>query len=252
MSDDVGRSGFRPDAPSGHYQRHSDSVLDFAERQSQFYKLQVGSSRKQDSSRSTFDMCVVPGHEVFNAEVEGNAGLSEQLCHATPTSGLPKNYHEHPVVKRNPNEDVFPVAWHMNAVPHPFTDSVVGIWFVNLLSGQRHPVCIVRKRIVCQCGCRVWCTYYTVSVFVEWCLRCLADGVFPSTRHDGAPAGTRMKRSAQLAGTRMKRSVQLTPKSVVTGLSSARDLAFQRGRVRTARAPVAQCREPASFHLHIF
>ena len=49
------------------------------------------------------------------------------------------------------------------------------------------PMCIVRKRIVCQCGCREWCTYYTVSVFVEWCLRCLAGGVFLSTRHDGLP-----------------------------------------------------------------
>ena len=75
MSDDVRRIGFRPDAPSGHYQRHLDSVLDFAERQSQFYKLQVVGTRKQDASRSTFDMCVVPGLEVFNAEVEGDAGL---------------------------------------------------------------------------------------------------------------------------------------------------------------------------------
>ena len=110
MSDDVRRIGFRPDAPSGHYQRHLDSVLDFAERQSQFYKLQVVGTRKQDASRSTFDMCVVPGHEVFNAEVEGDAGLSERLCYAKTTNGLPKNYHEHPVVKRNPHEDVFPVA----------------------------------------------------------------------------------------------------------------------------------------------
>ena len=107
MSDDVIRIGFRPDAPSGHYQRHLDSVLHFAERQSQFFKLQVVGTRKQDASRSTFDMCMVPGHEVFNAEVEGDAGLSERLCHAKTTNGLPKNYHEHPVVKRNQHEDVF-------------------------------------------------------------------------------------------------------------------------------------------------
>ena len=56
MSDDVRRIGFRPDAPSGHYQRHLDSVLDFAERRSQFYKLQVVGTRKQDASRNTFDM----------------------------------------------------------------------------------------------------------------------------------------------------------------------------------------------------
>ena len=90
MSDGVRRIGFRPDAPSEHYQRHLDSVLDFAERRSQFYKLQVVGTRKQDASRSTFDMCVVPGHEVFNAAVEGDAGLSERLCHAKTTNGLPQ------------------------------------------------------------------------------------------------------------------------------------------------------------------
>ena len=110
MSDDVRRIGFRPDAPSEHQQRHLDSVLEFAERHSQFYKLQVVGTRKQDDSRSTFDMCVVPGHEVFNTEVESDAGLPERLCHAKTTNGLPENYHERSMVKRNPNEDVFPVA----------------------------------------------------------------------------------------------------------------------------------------------
>ena len=86
MSDDVGRSGFRPDAPSGHYQRHLDSVLDFAERQSQFYKLQVVGTRKQDTSRSTFDMCVVSSSVTRN----GPAGCSQittsiQWSNGTPT-----------------------------------------------------------------------------------------------------------------------------------------------------------------------
>ena len=36
-------------------------------------------------------------------------------------------------------------------VPYSLTDSVVEIWLVNLLSGQRHPMCIVWIRIVCQC-----------------------------------------------------------------------------------------------------
>ena len=49
MSDDVRRIGLR---------RHLDSVLDFAERQSQFYKLQVVGTRKQDASWSIFDWVV--------------------------------------------------------------------------------------------------------------------------------------------------------------------------------------------------
>ena len=97
--DDVGRIRFRLDAPSGHYQRHLNSVLDFAERQSQFYNLQVVGTQKQDASRSTFDMCVVPGHEVFTAEVEGDAGF----VGATLSR-------EGEVVKRNPSRRKFSVA----------------------------------------------------------------------------------------------------------------------------------------------
>ena len=74
---------------------------------------------------------------MFNAEDEGDVGLSERLCRAK-TNVLPTNYHEHPVVKRNPNEDAFPVALYMAAVPYSLTDSV-GIWLVHLLSRQRHP-----------------------------------------------------------------------------------------------------------------
>ena len=201
MSDDVRRIGFRLDAPSGHYQRHLDSVLDIAERQSQFYKLHVVCTRKQDDSRSTFDMCVVPGHEVFHAEVEGDAGLSERLCHAKTTNGLPKHYHEHPVVKLNPNEDVFPVALNMDAVPYSLTDSVVGIWLVNLSSGNASCVNTVVG---------------VVHVLHRFCvcevvLRCLADGVFPSTRHDGAPLlPDSDSERAQFAGIRVKNRAACT------------------------------------------
>ena len=51
------RTGFRPDAASGHYQRHLDSVLDFAERQSQFYKLQALESRTIHGAPSTLAWC---------------------------------------------------------------------------------------------------------------------------------------------------------------------------------------------------
>ena len=62
-------------------------------------------------------MWVVSRHEASNAEVESGAGLSERLCHAKTTNGLPNNYSEHPVVKRNPNKDVFPIALHMICGP---------------------------------------------------------------------------------------------------------------------------------------
>ena len=83
------------------------------------------------------------------------------------------------------------IQWSSGTPYEAWTDSVVGKWLVNLLSGQLNGMCMGRKRIVCQCGCRVWCTKYTVCVLVEWCLRCFADGDFPchfcQTRTQSAP-----------------------------------------------------------------
>ena len=40
--------------------------------------------------------------------------------------------------------------------------------------------------MICQCGCGGWDTLWSVFNWVRWQLRCLAQGVFPHRRHDGA------------------------------------------------------------------
>ena len=167
MSDDVRRIEFRPDAPSGHCRRKTSQRDKVSSTSCRWWALE---SKTIHGAPSTCAWC------------QDTSGSMRKLkvvlgCRCVTRRRPTNNYHEHPAVKRNPNEDMFPVALHMDAVPYSLTDSVVGIWLFNLWSRQRHPMCIVRKRIVCQCGCREWCMYYTVSVFVEWCLRCLADGV---------------------------------------------------------------------------
>ena len=83
-------------------------VLYLTSQRSQFCKLQVVVTRKQDASRITFDMCLVPGRSVRNLKVMLGCRSGSSTCWTT--NGLPKHYREHPVVKRNANEDVFPVA----------------------------------------------------------------------------------------------------------------------------------------------
>ena len=51
------------------------------------------------------------------------------------------------MVKRNLKEDAFSIAFFMDAVPYSLTESVVGIWLVNLLTRQRDLMSIVRKRV---------------------------------------------------------------------------------------------------------
>ena len=107
MSDDVRRIGFRPDSPSGHHQRHLEFVPDFAEKS----VLQVagGGHSKAVRFKEHFHMCVVPGRSMRKLKVM--LGCRSGLSTCWTTNGLPKHYHEHPVVKRNANEDEFPVTF---------------------------------------------------------------------------------------------------------------------------------------------
>ena len=45
---------------------------------------------------------------------------------------------------------------------------------------------LVRKSVVCGCGCRGWCTYHSILCFLHWILCCIAAGQHPASRHDGS------------------------------------------------------------------
>ena len=73
----------------------------------------------------------------------------------------------------------------MDGVRYSITDSVLGIWVMNWVTGRRHLWGLVRKRLVCRCGCKGWCTYWPILNFIKWSLEQLKLGLFPSQRHDG-------------------------------------------------------------------
>ena len=52
--------GFRPDAPTGHYQRHLTSVLPFLRDRSKLYGITVPSYNANDFARSTHEMQALP------------------------------------------------------------------------------------------------------------------------------------------------------------------------------------------------
>ena len=98
---------------------------------------------------------------------------------------LPRIYLQHPVVTANPNEPVIPLALFVDAVPYAQNDSVLGWWGLNLLTGQRYLYGILRKRVMCRCGCKGWCGYHVLLRYTTWCLQALANRMWPHTRHDG-------------------------------------------------------------------
>eukprot|EP00969_Alexandrium_andersonii_P172564 7628423-Alexandrium_andersonii.AAC.1 len=119
-------------------------------------------------------MPVLPPNECINAEVKQDVSVSLRLREAHDEGELPEAYGRRPVVRAGGL--VLPLALYVDAVPYSTTDSVAGFWFINLITGVRHLFCALRKRLLCKCGCRGWCSYYQVFRLIEWSTRCMAEG----------------------------------------------------------------------------
>lgn len=51
---------------------------------------------------------------------------------------------------------------------------------------RRQPLFVVRKARLCDCGCSGFCSLQEIFAVVSWSMQCLANGLSPSCRHDGA------------------------------------------------------------------
>ena len=184
MPESVSRLGFRPGAPSGHYQRYLDRVLEFSKHRTKIYQLEVCGQRKSDISRTSYSLPIMPLHEIVQEDIEADPAMGIKLDEAV-ADGLPPSFHRHVVTQAHDGRAV-PLALYMDALPYTLTDSVWGIWVINILTGVRRLVAAVRKRLFCRCGCRGWCTVYPVLLSLRWSLKALAEGVYPSQRHDSS------------------------------------------------------------------
>jgi hypothetical protein len=73
-----------------------------------------------------------------------------------------------------------------------------------MVTGRRYLTLSIRKKLLCDCGCRGWCSLYHIFVFIHWWCVALAEGIRPSSRHDLLPwtALDRLQRMT-LAGQRL-------------------------------------------------
>ena len=183
---DVSQYGMHPNTASGNYKKFLDKAVGAKDFQNMLYELPVVGLRKHDLSRASHMLKVLPPHELINEELSNDPSVDMRLSEATEEKNLPAAYFSHPVVVQNPHDNVVPLSLYMDGVPYSHTDGVIGFWIINMLSGVRHLCAIVRKRVACKCGCRGWCASFPVYQWLSWSLRALAEGVFPSSRHDGS------------------------------------------------------------------
>ena len=195
------RLGHNPDAPSGHFARHVKATLGVFNETEHMYQFDIPGHAKADLSRSLHSVTTFAPHELLASDVVASPSLRVQLDEAVADHQLPLAYYTHPVVQASADARVWPISIFIDGVPYSHTDSVVGWWLVNMVSGQRYLFACLRKRTVCKCGCRGWCSFYAMLRYVAWCLAALAEGTWPARRHDRKPWQPTDEARATKAGT---------------------------------------------------
>ena len=96
---------------------------------------------------------------------------------------------------------MIPLAFYLDGAQYTKTGSTVLVFVVcNLASGSRHLVAVLKKKDMCRCGCRGWCSVRPIMQFLHWSFAALAQGAFPAATHVGAPWPETEERRASLAG----------------------------------------------------
>ena len=168
----------------GRYQKHLDTLLGFKDSDEKLYHVGYQGHSKYDAARSRHTLPTIPPHEAIADEVSATPDLIDEHARSVATCDWPPAYTDHVVVSST-TATVLPLAVYIDGVPYSRTDSVLGFWVENMASGARHLCVLLRKRNMCKCGCKGWCTLFYIFKFLRWSFACLAEGLWPARRHDG-------------------------------------------------------------------
>ena len=159
----------RPDAPSGHYNRHLTNRLKLDTHVQTACTVSVPGHDKYALDRTVHKIPGIPAHESLAAELEESPLLGAQLRRACADKEWNRAYFEHEVVRTAPPGcDVWPMAIYLDSVSFTKRDGLLGWWAYNLVSEKRHLLITLRKTEMCQCGCQGWCSLFVVWKWLEW------------------------------------------------------------------------------------
>ena len=175
------------DKSTGHYARHLNRALAVEQDDVQDYIVDVPGYSTYASFRTVHKIPCAPPQEAIDSELQQNPGLLEQLD-SIPVAeqNWCRAYSAHPTVKSSSQRPV-PIALYLDGVSYSTIDTVIGFWIVNLLSGARHLVTPLRKRLLCMCGCRGWCSFFSIFNWLNFQILAGEAGVYPEARHDQKP-----------------------------------------------------------------
>ena len=177
-----------PGLHTGSYQRHLDVVMPRVEHQ---YSIQVMGNVRRRQLRGQKTIVAKAFWESVGAEFAADptrVGVS-------PEAPMPRSYNEHELVVRARAAGQplpVPLVMYIDAVRVTSalggrSESLIGFWLYTWTTLKRHLLLGLRKTLLCRCGCRGWCTLYTIFVYISYGLRALRSGERLPLRHDGSP-----------------------------------------------------------------
>ena len=140
------------------------------------YSLEVPSYNKYEGIRGTTSVWVCPPHEALSAEVRADSDLRDDLARRVDNTALPPFYCTHPVFEKKGDLRARPIVLYMDSTPYTLSDSCLAIFVYNLLTGKRNMAVAFRRRDLCRCGCRGWCSLWVTYDWLAHSFRHLATG----------------------------------------------------------------------------
>ena len=191
---------FRPDAPSGHFQRHLDSVLAVpgASEFTQPVEMPVHAGWG-DGARIMERRPMVPFHEELSKQLADDPRIFDKLASMHELKKLPPSYYDSPVVIKY-GRRTFPFVLYLDGIVFAKRDSLLGFFVYNLVTGKRICICVLRKSELCKCGCRGWCTLFVVFCHIRASIDAAAEGRRPHRRFDGSAFWDMEEHRTDLAG----------------------------------------------------
>lgn len=171
-----------------HCQEKLDKILGSTKEAKEIYEVFIAGTSKHDLSRTIHMVPCFCAHELWAEHVK-SVMVRDAIETYVRESPMTPAYENHPLVKdaAGTGEIIAPIAVYIDGVSYSITDSVIGFWIVCQATKKRFLAGILRKKNMCACGCRGWCSIYMMLEHFTWSLKSISSGIFPETRHDAAP-----------------------------------------------------------------
>lgn len=165
----VSSIAYHPTKNTSSYQWHLDKVLatGHEREKARYTNMEVPVHQKWDGSRGVVDIPARPIHEALVENLIAHPDAESKLAYMHNGSRLPPCNYENPVVERVGNS-VYPCAIYMDAARFGNKDSVFAETAVNLCTGVRLLISVLRKGEFCRRGCKGRCTLFPLMLLLKW------------------------------------------------------------------------------------